>query len=130
ALYELGAYDASERVLALGQRVAGAAGHIALRLAVTRTKNAFWGLCQPETAIAVTTEARRVLTSEPLAEEVTADEAAIWMFSGHPVRALTVLDGIAGGEIRARVVRAITRAPVLAAMGRTAEAVKVAETGF
>ena len=52
------------------------------------------------------------------------------MFSGQPVQALTVLDRIPGSEIRARVVRAIIRAPVLAAMGRTAEAVRVAETGF
>jgi DNA-binding CsgD family transcriptional regulator len=129
ALYELGAFNESERILALGQRLPSP-GQIALRLAVTRTKNAFWGLCRPDAALAVITEARRVLTSEPLAEEVSADEAAIWMFSGHPLRALDVLDRIAGSEIRTRVVRAIVRAPVLAAMGRTSEAVKVAEAGF
>jgi DNA-binding CsgD family transcriptional regulator len=129
ALYELGAYDASEGVLAQGQRLPST-GHVALRLAVTRTKNAFWGLCQPDAALAIVTEARRTLTSEPLAEEVAAEQAAIWMFSGHPMRALSVLDGIAGGEVRTRVVRAITRATVLAAMGRTVEAVKIAETGF
>ena len=66
-------------------------GQIALRLAVTRTKNAFWGLCQPDAALATVKEAREVLTSEPLAEEVAADEAAIWMFSGYPLRALEVL---------------------------------------
>src|SRR5205823_13779514 len=58
------------------------------------------------------------------------DEAAIWMFSGYPLRALEILERIAGGEIRTRVVRAIVRAPVLAAMGRTADAVHAAETGF
>jgi DNA-binding CsgD family transcriptional regulator len=129
ALYELGAFDASERILALGQGLPSS-GQVALRLAVTRTKNAFWGLCRPELGLAVTSEARRVLTSGPLAEEVAADEAAMWMFAGHPVRALAVLDRIVGSETRTRVVRSITRAPVLAAMGRTAEAVKVAETGF
>jgi DNA-binding CsgD family transcriptional regulator len=129
ALYELGAFDESERLLALGQRLPGP-GQIALRLSVTRTKNAFWGLCRPDAALAVVTEARKALTAEPLAEEVSADEAAIWMFSGYPLRALEVLDRITGSEIRTRVVRAIVRAPVLAAMGRTAEAVNVAETGF
>jgi DNA-binding CsgD family transcriptional regulator len=129
ALYELGAYDASERVLALGQRCSSS-GQVALSLAVTRTKNAFWGLCRPEDAFAIIAEARAVLTSGPLAEELAADEAALWMFSGYPVRALTVLDHIAGNELRTRAVRAITRSPVLAAMGRTAEAITVAEAGF
>jgi DNA-binding NarL/FixJ family response regulator len=41
-----------------------------------------------------------------------------------------VLDSLTGNETRTRVVRAIVEAPVLAAMGRTAEAVTVAETGF
>jgi hypothetical protein len=129
ALYELGAFDESERVLAKGQRLSGP-GQVALRLAVTRTKNAFWGLCRPDAALDIVTEARQVLTSEPLAEEVAAYEAAIWMFSGYPLRALEVLDRIVGNEIRTRVVRAIVRAPVLAATGSTEEAVKTAETGF
>ena len=97
ALYELGVFAESERVLALGQRLPGP-GQIALRLAVTRTKNAFWGLCRPDAALAIVSEARQVLTSDPLAEEVAADEAAIWMFSGYPQRALEVLDRIAGAE--------------------------------
>jgi ATP/maltotriose-dependent transcriptional regulator MalT len=129
ALYELGAFAASERVLSRGQLVPGSE-HVALRLAVTRAKNAHWGLCQPETALAINAEARRFITSEPLLEELVADEAAILMFSGHPVRALSVLDRIAGSETRTRVVRAIVRAPALAATGHTAEAVHVAETGF
>jgi ATP/maltotriose-dependent transcriptional regulator MalT len=129
ALYELGAFDASERILELGQRLPGT-GQVALRLAVTRTKNAFWGLCRPEAALAVITEASLVLTSRPLAEEVAAEQATITMFSGRPVEALAVLDRIPGSEIRARVVRALIQAPVLAAMGRTAEALRVAETGF
>jgi DNA-binding CsgD family transcriptional regulator len=129
ALYELGVFETSEGVLARGQQLPST-GQVALRLAVTRTKNAFWGLCRREAALAIASDARRVLTAERLAEELAADEAAIWMFSGEPLRALAVLDGITGGEIRTRVVRAITRAPVLAIMGRTAEAVKVAESGF
>jgi DNA-binding CsgD family transcriptional regulator len=129
ALYELGAFEASEQVLARGQELPST-DHVALRLAVTRTKNAFWGLGQQQAAVDITSEARRVLVSPALAEEMVAEEAAIWMFSGQPVRALEVLDGILGSEIRTRVVRAITRASLLATMGRTAEAVRVAETGF
>jgi AAA ATPase domain len=47
ALYELGAFDDAERVLARGQQLP-ASEHVALRLAVTRAKNAQWGLCQPK----------------------------------------------------------------------------------
>jgi hypothetical protein len=64
ALYELGAFDASERVLALGQELPSSE-HIALRLAVTRAKNAQWGLCRPGKALAINAAARAVVTSAP-----------------------------------------------------------------
>ena len=129
ALYELGAFDEAERVLARGQQLASGE-QVALRLAVTRAKNAQWGLCQPEAALAINAEARAVITSRPLAEELIADEAAILTFSGRPDRALAVLERIAGSDRRTRVVWAIAGAPALAAAGRTAEAVRVAEAGY
>ena len=129
ALYELGDFEAAERVLARGQQLAGG-DHVALRLAVTRTKNAQWGLCQPEAALAINAAARTVITAPQLAEELVADEASILTFSGRPDRALAVLEGITGRDRRTRVVRAIAGAPALAAAGRTAEAVSVAEAGY
>jgi len=129
ALYELGVFDASERVLALGQGLPSSE-HVALRLAVTRAKNAHWGLCQPEAALSINAAARAIITSQPLVEELAADEASILMFSGHPERALAVLKRIAGSDRRTRVVRAIAGAPALAVTGRTAEAVKAAKAGF
>ena len=128
ALYELGDFEAADRILARGQQLPGSE-HVALRLAVTRAKNAQWGLCQPEEALAINAAARAVITSSPLAEELVADEASVLTFSGHPGRALAVLDRIGGGDRRTRVVRAIAGAPALAMTGRTAEAVKVAEAG-
>jgi DNA-binding CsgD family transcriptional regulator len=129
ALYELGDFDAADRILARGQQLPGSE-HVALRLAVTRAKNAQWGLCQSEEALAINAAARAVITSSPLADELVADEASVLTFSGHPGRALAVLDRIGGGDRRTRVVRAIAGAPALAMTGRTAEAVKVAEAGF
>jgi DNA-binding CsgD family transcriptional regulator len=128
ALYELGAFDDSERVLALGQALPSSE-RIALQLAVTRAKNAQWGLCQPERALAINTAARAVVTSAPLVEELVADEASVLTFSGHPDRALTVLGRTADGDQRTRVVRAIAGAVALAAAGRTAEAVALARAG-
>jgi DNA-binding CsgD family transcriptional regulator len=129
ALYELGAFDAAERVLARGQQLPGSE-HVALRLAVTRAKNAQWGLCQPESALDINVAARAVLTSPPLSEQLMADEASILTFSGHPDRALAALEHIEGTNRRTRVVRAIAAAPALALTGRTAEALKVAEAGY
>ena len=129
ALYELGIFDVSERVLAQGQGLPSSE-HVALRLAVTRAKNAQWGLCQPEAALAIDAAARAVVTSGPLAEELVADEASVWTFSGRPDRALAVLERIGGGDRRTRVVRAIAGAIALATAGRTAEAVGVAEAGY
>ena len=129
ALYELGDFDAAERVLARGQQLPSSQ-HVALRLAVTRAKNAQWGLCQPETALAINAAARAVITSGPLVDELVADEASVLTFSGHPSRALAVLKHIAGTDRRTRVVRAIAAGPALAVTGRTTDAVKAAEAGY
>jgi DNA-binding CsgD family transcriptional regulator len=129
ALYELGVFDAAERVLALGQGLPSSE-QVALRLAVTRAKNAHWGLCQPEAALAINAAARAVVTAGPLVEELVADEASALTFSGRPDLALAVLERIGGSGQRTRVVRAIAGAIALATAGRTAEAVGVAEAGF
>ena len=129
ALYELGDFDAAERVLALGQRLPSSE-QVALRLAVTRAKNAQWGLCQPEAALAINAAAWAVVTSGPLVEELVADKASVLTFSGRPDRALAVLEPIGGSDRRTRVVRAIAGAIALATAGRTAEAVGVAEAGY
>src|SRR5215475_7995434 len=129
ALHELGDFDAAGRVLARGQQLP-ASEHIALRLAVTRAKNAQWGLCQPETALAINAAARAEVTSGPLVEELVADEASVLTFSGQPERALGVLERMEGSGRRTRVVRAIAAAPALAVTGWTAAAVKAAAVGY
>jgi DNA-binding CsgD family transcriptional regulator/tetratricopeptide (TPR) repeat protein len=129
ALYELGDFEASERVLASGQALV-AVEHIALRLAVTRTRNAHWGLCQPETALAINSAAQRVIRAQPFADELAADEASILLFSGHPRQAMRALSRIAGSDQRTSVVRAIVEAVALAVSGRTTDAVAAAEAGY
>ena len=129
ALYELGAFDDADRILARGQQFP-ASERVALRLAVTRATNAQWGLCQPGTALAINAAARAVVTSQPLAEELLAHQASVLTFSGHPGRALALLEHIHGTSRRTRVARAIAAAPALAVTGRTAEAVKAAQAGY
>jgi len=129
ALYELGEFQASEEVLAAGQELP-ASEQVALRLSVTRSKNANWGLCRPQDALAVNARAKAVIKAPALVDELAADEAAILMFSGYPGQSLAVLDRIAGDDLRTRVVRAIVGAAALAVTGRTAEAVSTAEVGY
>jgi DNA-binding CsgD family transcriptional regulator len=129
ALYELGDFDAAEKILAHGHDLPSD-DDIAVQLAVTRAKNLNWGLCQPDAALAVIADARGREGAKPWREELLADEASVQMFSGHPYRALAVLDDIRGDDRRTRVVRAIVAAPALAATGRTADGIAAAETGF
>jgi DNA-binding CsgD family transcriptional regulator len=129
ALYELGAFEAADRVLAQGQRLARDE-QVALQLAIMRGKNAQWGLCRPEAARDINAAAREVIVSPAAAEELIADEACVLTFSGHPDQALAVLSGIASGSLRTSVVRAIAAAPALALSGQTAEALTVAELGY
>jgi hypothetical protein len=97
---------------------------------VTRARNAYWGLCQAGMALAIISAARAVVTTGRLAEELTADEASVLVFSGYPAQALDVLERITGGDARTRVVRAIAAAPALAVTGRTADAVRTAQAGY
>ena len=129
ALYELGFFGDAERVLARGQQLP-AGEQVALRLAVMRAKNAQWGLCQPEAALAINATARAVITSPPLAEELAADQASVLTFSGLPSRALAVLQHLKGTDRRTRVVRAIAAAPALAVSGRITDAVNAAKAGY
>ena len=129
ALYETGDFNAAEQVLARGQKLPST-GHLALRLAETRAKNAPWGLCQPETALAINAAAREVVPSGPLMEELVADAASVLTFSGQPERALAALEHMDGTGRRTRVVRAIAAAYPLAVTGRTADAVETARAGY
>ncbi len=129
ALHELGDFVAAERVLGRGQQLP-ATEPVALRLAVTRAKNAYWGLCQAGMALAIISAARAVVTTGRLAEELTADEASVLVFSGHPAQALEVLERVTGRDRRTRVAQAIAAAPALAVTGRTAEAVRTAQAGY
>ena len=129
ALYELGEFAKAERVLAAGQELPSGE-NVAMRLAVTRAKNAHWGLCQPEEALAINGAAKAVVSSAPLVEELVAHEAAVLTFSGRPDIALAVLAGIPGSDKRTQVVRAIAGAVALATAGRTAEAVALAQASY
>ena len=130
ALYELAQFDESEVVLAAGQDHPMDSA-TELLMATTRNKNLFWGLLEPDRALAVLSDARTRLSTVAATDELVAEEASIHTFSGRPVQALARLNEIRGADdVRTRVVRALILAPALSAVGRCGEAVSVAERGF
>ena len=130
ALYELGHFDESDVVLAAG-RAHPMDPATELLMASTRSKNLFWGLLQPQRALAVLSDARSRLSTVAATDELVAEEASVDTFSDRPVQALARLNEIRGeDDVRTRVVRALILAPALTAVGRCGEAVTVAERGF
>jgi DNA-binding CsgD family transcriptional regulator/tetratricopeptide (TPR) repeat protein len=129
ALYELGAFDAAERVLARGQQLPSSES-VVLAPGGDAHQERSVGPVPAEGGAGHQRAARAAVTSPALAEELVADEASVLTFSGHPDQALVVLQHIADGGRRTRVVRAIAASPALALVGRTAESIRAAETGF
>jgi ATP/maltotriose-dependent transcriptional regulator MalT len=81
--------------------------------------------------LAVNRAGSDVVTTPAARNELLAGEASIEMFSGHPIRALELMESMhADGELRTRVERAIAEAPALAVTGRSEQAVRVATEGY
>ncbi|HEX2577542.1 MAG TPA: AAA family ATPase, partial [Aquihabitans sp.] len=130
ALYELGSFAEADAVLAAADRIDGLTEDDVLHITLMRCKNLHWGRCDPEAAMAVNLAARDRVGLDGLTELI-ADEAAIRLFSGDPVGALELDQGLGDlSDPRRRVLRAISEAPALAVLGRTTEAIAVAEAAY
>jgi DNA-binding CsgD family transcriptional regulator/tetratricopeptide (TPR) repeat protein len=130
ALYELGSFDEAERVLADVAPLA-TADHDVVRVVAARTRNLFWGCLRTAEALAVNRAGADVVTTPAARNELLAGEASIEMFSGHPTRALELMESMRDdGDLRTRVERAIAEAPALAVSGRSEQAVRVATEGY
>ena len=127
ASYELGHFDAAERVLA-SPLPDGASAELLIRQATLRTKNLQWGLCDWATAMQVVEDALAVVGAE--AADLVAERSSVLLFSGRPQEALDNFATIDAHTDRTRVLIALIEAPALAAVGQTARAVEVAEAGF
>ncbi len=137
ALYELGDFDASERALALGQQLPSGE-NVAMRLAVTRAKNAHWGLCQPGEALAINSAAKAVVSSAPLVEELVANAGAVALATaGRTAEAVALAqasyaDHVALGDelaIAHPATHIVNQVFALTEAGRLAEAEQLARAG-
>ncbi|MCU1353399.1 MAG: hypothetical protein JWM05_2608, partial [Acidimicrobiales bacterium] len=129
ARYELGSFEAAEAALA-EPVPPDTTPDLLLQLVLIRTKNTNWGLCDPAGALGLIEEAH-VRLGPGAADDLCAEEASVRVFSGDPQGALDVIAGLGDLDtLRVRVLRALSEAPALAFVGRTAEAVRVAEQGF
>jgi len=130
ALHETGEFDDAESVLRHGLELDPPEAS-RLRLTVIRTKNLHWGLADVDEALAVTREALQWSGwSDAARAELVADEASALVFSGHPADALARVEAISTEDPRVRIVMAIPSAPALSSLGRTSEAIRVAERAF
>ena len=129
ALYELASFDEAEAVLAGSQGPADE--RTRFLLVIARSKNLFWGRLDPAATVAVLEAAAGTFASSDEADQLVVELASVHTFSNRPTLALELLESLeAPDDVRTRVVRAIGLAPALTAVGRTAEAIAVAETGF
>ena len=128
AQYELGHFDQAEAVLAAPVSPLTPT-HLRVQLATLRTKNLQWGLCDWQAALAVVRAARDTVGPD-FVDDLVAEEGAVLVFSGSPQAALDVLEPIVPRTARTEVLVGIARGPALALVGRTAEAIEVAEKSF
>lgn len=131
AHYRRGDPERAEALLS-GAEVSGASDTLRALVAMTRAGVLFEGMGRKDEAFDVLESAASALdTGGPWLGEVQAVRAAYEMLSGAPREAHAMVGPLlATGEGRAFVVAATAAAPSLAVMGRTAEAVDVADRGF
>jgi ATP/maltotriose-dependent transcriptional regulator MalT len=125
ALHELGQYVEADDVLTSTDVVSTTEAELVAQITEIRTRNLMWGLLHPDEAIEVNRAVRSQLQDATAVEELTLNEALLFMYSGRPLDALAVLEPI--GDLtrrRARTLRALIEVPALIAIGRceTAEA--------
>ncbi|QXC60752.1 LuxR C-terminal-related transcriptional regulator [Aquihabitans sp. G128] len=128
AAYEMGHFDASEAVLAAPVPEPSDEA-VMVQRATLRTKNLQWGLCDWRAALAVIEDAQATLGSEH-ADDLVAEEGAVWMFAAQPQKAIDTMAAIAPHTARTRVLIALIRGQALASVGRTAEGIEAAIEGF
>lgn len=127
-----GRYADAESLLASVPLDAEDPGERAL-VAMGRSFNLFWGAGRREEAEDVASEAEAAVSGTPYRDEVAAERAAYALFSGAPTEALAIALPILddpGSTPRARARAAFAAVPALAVMGRTAEAVALADAGL
>ena len=131
ALHELGAYQEAEELLASVERdFTSLDDPLRVPLVAMRVRNLIWGLQRPDEALRVNRAARDRIEDPAAREELTADEAMVLTFSGRPVEALAVTEGISGTTGRTVVLRTIAEAPALILTGRCETALQASRRGI
>ena len=106
-------------------------GPLTLLVVHRRAENLFWGLGQHERASAVAEEGLAVVERPEDRDQLLSSLASFDLLSGHPSRAAERVTHIAErGDGRETVAAALITAPSLALLGRTREALAIAEQGI
>ncbi|HET6953278.1 MAG TPA: LuxR family transcriptional regulator [Acidimicrobiales bacterium] len=132
ALHELARYEEADRVLAAAL---GAVERDDTRLftplAEMQVRNLMWGLQRPADATATLAALRDSAGDPAVRIELAAEEAMILSYSGRPLEALALLDGLGRlDDLRARVIAAIAAQPALIATGQFERAIDVGGAAY
>jgi DNA-binding CsgD family transcriptional regulator len=131
AYHELGSYADAEKVLAAHVPEADTADRLRLELASLRVRNLVFGLRRRDDALRVLNEARPSVEDQTMRDELTTDEAIVWIFDGRPMDALAVLETITNREdARLKVLHDIAATLALLAVGRCESAAQLARTSY
>lgn len=125
-----GRHDDAHRVLADAADRATDDRQRAL-VALTRADLLFWGLDRDAEAAAVIERAMTTISEEAWLDELVGQRATFELLAGRPREALALVTPIlarAGGRPFAEA--ATTAAPALAVMGRSDDAIAIADSGF
>jgi len=132
ALHELARYDEAGDVLTAA--LAGAdCNDVGLYapLVEMQVRNLMWGLQRAEEAAATLVAFRERTSDAATREELDAEEAMLLSYTGRPLDALAVFEGLGEiGGLRARVIAAIAAQPALIAIGQFERAVELGRQAY
>jgi DNA-binding CsgD family transcriptional regulator len=131
AHHELGSYADAEQVLAAHVPETDTDDRLRLELASLRVRNLVFGLRRRDDALRVLNETRTSVADQTMRDELTTDEAIVWIFDGRPMDALAVLESITPGEdARVTVLHDIAATLALLAVGRCESAAQLARKSY
>ncbi len=131
AYHELGSYADAEAVLAAQVPDADTDDRLRLELASLRVRNLVFGLRRRDDALRVLNDARASVADPTMLDELTTDEAIVWIFDGRPMDALAVLETITTrDDARLNVLHDIAATLALLAVGRCESAAELARTSY
>ena len=130
ALHDLARYDEADAVLEEALPLVAPGDRLFAPLVEMAVRNLTWGLHRPD-ARSRLRDMRDGTTDDGVRNELIAEEAMVLSYSGRPVEALAVLEGLTGDvHPRAGVIAAIAAEPALVATGQFERTIAIGDGAY